>query len=577
MSARLDSVEIIAQRGLPSSRFAAVPDTSFDHIISWLQLPALSVNALGSSGLTTLSNRGMSSRHTAILFEGLPINGITTGVVDVSILPKHFFNQALLFKEGLSSYAGNQTMGGALSLQHRQKAENEYASSVQFTSTRNLTLSQLWQASVGKASWSVGWERTRDQNQQDYSKDGKLKTSPPFVKFGNNVNGELTLDLGKNHRLTFKSWWQDFEREIPGPFYLPVNQFQQDKNWRSVLSHNWQKANWQLVSSLGYFNESINYQSPGIDSRAKTMLINANATALYKQRWQLALTMRTENAKANFYGQNRSRSSMLLSVTRKWKLQHGWINVAMAPHLVNGKWMPLHADLRIDWKGFQLAAIRNYNLPGFNDLYWPSGGNPNLKTEKSFQLSANQLWQPNHELQIKTALFSYHVSDLIQWIPANNNLWTPVNRKKVWSRGGELNLEYRPNWLPFSTLLAANYGFTKATNMDESAGTSQGKQLIYVPLHKAGWMIKSEYSVFHFSANLLYLGKRFDTTDNFLSLPPAWITHANVGAKFKFNKWQMVLDYRIENPGQAQYELVRSFPMPLRYHTFFIQLKYTSS
>ncbi|MBK7223586.1 MAG: TonB-dependent receptor plug domain-containing protein [Saprospiraceae bacterium] len=90
LSANLDSIEIIAPKYLPSSRFAAPADTSTLQLITWLRLPGLSINSIGSSGLSTLSNRGMSSRHTAILYEGVPLNGLTTGVFDVSLLPIHF-------------------------------------------------------------------------------------------------------------------------------------------------------------------------------------------------------------------------------------------------------------------------------------------------------------------------------------------------------------------------------------------------------------------------------------------------------------------------------------------------------
>jgi hypothetical protein len=103
---------------------------------------------------------------------------------------------------------------------------------------------------------------------------------------------------------------------------------------------------------------------------------------------------------------------------------------------------------------------------------------------------------------------------------------------------------------------------------------SKGKQLIYVPLHKAGLGIKGSFSFLHFNADLIYLSKRYDTTDNFLSLPPAWITCATIGINVNYKKIAMALDYRLDNPIQTQYELVRSYPMPLRYHTFYIQFKY---
>ena len=103
LTVQADTVYVVASRDWPFTRQVANIDSNLSAPHQWMAIPAISLNAVSINGLATLSNRGMSSRHTAVLFEGIPVNGITTGVYDASLIPISYFNSNKLLKDGLAA------------------------------------------------------------------------------------------------------------------------------------------------------------------------------------------------------------------------------------------------------------------------------------------------------------------------------------------------------------------------------------------------------------------------------------------------------------------------------------------
>jgi outer membrane receptor protein involved in Fe transport len=95
-----------------------------------------------------------------------------------------------------------------------------------------------------------------------------------------------------------------------------------------------------------------------------------------------------------------------------------------------------------------------YKAPTFNDLFWPTGGNPNLKPEKgnAFEASFNS---STDRISAQISLFYKRVKNLIVWLPlGKNGQWQPFNVDKYKGRGIEMNLDLK---LEEGTNLSINY------------------------------------------------------------------------------------------------------------------------
>lgn len=566
---QVDTVLVVATREFPFTKQVVTLDTTATHPAQWIQMPAVSLNAYSINGLATLSNRGMSSRHTAILFEGIPINGSTTGVADVSLLPLQYYNANKLFKDGMAASFGDHTLGGALLLKSHSPNYSHVAAAFNANTLRNLRTSLEINLCADQNKLRFIWEEVNDSNKIPFSYDGGRLTSAPFSKKGRNINADASFSLPGKQTLDVAVWLQKFDRDIPGPYFEDLSQFQIDDNLRVVFNHKYHTSLIKFKNQVGFFNEKLNYRASGVNSNAESQQILLATTAAYKDTWIAGATLKNERVNANFYQDTKERNIFMLSGGVKWKMGTSRFQALISPHFNNGKPTPVNAEIRWESPTFYGSLLRNYNLPGFNDLYWPTGGNINLKTEKSSQINFGANFMVGQNISIKTSLFSYWIDDYIQWIRLGGAIWSPDNLKKVWSRGGEVMAEYNYSDVFSVRRISLQYGFTRATNLADYQTTAVGRQLLYVPIHKASLTAYYGFRKWFFHADIVFVGKRYDTSDNSFFLNPFVTGSFRTGYNTTFKNLVFKIGMGIENIWQTRYEFIRAYPMPLR--TFAIQ------
>lgn len=100
---------------------------------------------------------------------------------------------------------------------------------------------------------------------------------------------------------------------------------------------------------------------------------------------------------------------------------------------------------QVAW-GFQLAdAWRTrasygtaFNAPTFNDLYWPTGGNPDLDPERSETMELGLRYSQGTTFA-DVAVFQSELDDLIDWAPLpGSSMFAPQNVSEVRIRGVEI-------------------------------------------------------------------------------------------------------------------------------------------
>ena len=89
--------------------------SNLDELIS--KSGAINVYGYGGTGsLSSISLRGTGSAHTNVMWNGFPINSITTGTVDLSLIPASFFNNIRLVYGSSGSLYGSGAFGGSIEL-----------------------------------------------------------------------------------------------------------------------------------------------------------------------------------------------------------------------------------------------------------------------------------------------------------------------------------------------------------------------------------------------------------------------------------------------------------------------------
>jgi iron complex outermembrane receptor protein len=210
---------------------------------------------------------------------------------------------------------------------------------------------------------------------------------------------------------------------------------------------------------------------------------------------------------------------------------------------------------------------KNFNLPSLNDLYWVPGGNLDLKPETGWSYESGIVFQPTrkNDFSFEATYFSTLINDWIQWQPEAYGYYTPVNLKQVHARGIEASINFKTTWKNFDFYFSGNYSFTKSTNekSDQILGEETiGKQLIYVPEHLANIHASISFKKFILTYAHMFVGLRYTTSDNTLSLPYYHFANLKIDRNFIFKKNAFGIFFKINNLFDENYQVIAYRPMP---------------
>lgn len=542
------------------------------------------VKNYGPSGISSLSGRGGGASHTAVLWEGFNLQSPMLGQADISLLPTIFVDYVDIQYGGESALFGNSSIGGALHLGTSSKFGKSWhfegnihgGSFEDFGQQLKLTYSNAWYAGSVRSFY-------HNAKNNYLFKDINAFGSPKPIKQQNNARlqqwgifQEHTFKI-KKHQFGLKAWYQDSKRQIPPPLLLSTsNDFQKDESLRLVA--HWKTyfgtQIWKARSAL--FLESLHFQSDAVNSLSKIL----SSITEVENKWYLndfhhfniGLNYSFFKAISGGYAQNPQQHRLslfgaykLTSSQKKWRG-----SFSIREEVVNGKFITPAASLGAVWKfyeqfQFNIHLSHNYRLPTFNDLYWNTLGNPNLKPEYSWNselgLSLPFLFK---KYSLKTTLtgFCNLINDWILWSPNTAGLWRPSNIEQVWARGLEVNLQGKIKWKKWQLKTGLNYAFTKSTRTQGSEPSTLGKQLIYTPEHNANAQVQIQFR----QTTLLYqhslTSLRFVDNANTEILPLFHVGHLRLSQNINFKKASASFYLQINNLFGVDYQVVSNRAMP---------------
>jgi len=267
-----------------------------------------------------------------------------------------------------------------------------------------------------------------------------------------------------------------------------------------------------------------------------------------------------ELAHPNFFSSLKNRQLTQLGGIKTWYLKPRWTLMFHGRQdLLDNKMMPTMLQLNISYQNSLLILAKNYLYPSLNDLYWPTGGNLNLKSEKSLHASLAQKITL-YDWTFKPMIYINILDQMIQWIPINSGVWSPQNISKVAARG--LDIEIKKDWklsknkaLSLSSQFSLNH--TSALK-HETNNDLVGKQLIFIPKYKSRLTAGYQYKNHSLGLTYLFTSERFESPDHSQVLPA---THLfDMQYSWHTHKWYVTAE--IKNLFNYQYEGIRYFPMP---------------
>jgi outer membrane cobalamin receptor len=209
---------------------------------------------------------------------------------------------------------------------------------------------------------------------------------------------------------------------------------------------------------------------------------------------------------------------------------------------------------------------RNFRIPTFNDLYWETGGNADLKPESSYQAEVGNVFKYK-KITLTETIYYLKITDLIRWAPMNGSNWSPENIDRVNSYGSEMTLGWSNAYGKNNFALNASYAYTVSKNVET------GEQLIYVPYHKFNSNISYSYKKIAATYQFLFNGAVTTPSQKYNLVKEYWVSNLGIyydlGTKYTYKMGLQVLNLFNQN-----YQSISQYPMPGRNFTINLTFKF---
>jgi vitamin B12 transporter len=542
------------------------------------------VKSYGLGNSATTSIRGGSAGHTAVTWNGLPLQSPMLGQLDFSLLPMLFVDEASLQRGGNTASWGSGAVGGTLGLRSKPLSYDGLEANIQTV----LGSFGLWDQQLrvkyksGRWGFNTRLFRREAQNDFEYSLvngDRRRQSNAALLQQG--LLQEVYWRPHEKHQLSFYAWGQTADRELPPTTTQNTSlATQQDSSLRTSLQWRYlgDRSVWHL--RLGWFREAIDYRDELIRLRALSHFHTLLGEV--EGEWQLPNGMALQagffynyaTAAADGYGENRpaqNRPALFASLRQRFGPFTAQLSGRQA--LLDGAWVPFVPALGMEYQllgGLRLTGSvrRNYRLPTLNDLYWRPGGNVDLKPEEGWSMDGGfelQLSLGAGLLRYSATAFNRRIDNWILWgIAEGQSFYSANNLTEVHSRGLEQRLEWELPRGSWSVRLKGGYDYIRSTNEValEQPRLAAGEILAYTPEHQGFARLEWEWRKLRFSYQHRWVGQVRTLNKNWLS--GYGLGYGEGRYAFDWQQWRLEGFARVDNLWDADYRILEGRPMPGR-------------
>lgn len=549
------------------------------------------IRQYGAGMLASPSFRGTSAGHTAIFWNGLPINSPSLGQSDLSILPIAGVDQVAVHFGNGGALFGNEAIGGSIHLDI--KATFGKGFTVNFT--QQIGSFGLWN-NVLKAGFSTATFSTetliyRESAENDFPYKDLGQAGTPKVKAEDSafqqvgITQNLAWNLKPSSQIKASLWYNEADREIQPVMGSNTKDKQQDESVRAAVDYFyfWKKSVLNLKTGFirddQVFNQSVNITNQ--------YFLSGDWDGALSSKWNLKTGLRLTYIQGNLstYQATDQRIETYQSIRFEPKeairLSLNLRQLAYPDHFE-----PFIPSLGADWDfwnntanqlSLKAAISKGIKVPTLNDRFWEPGGNADLLPEKSKSGEIGLGWTKTGQISLENSLTYYRmdVDNWIIWLP-RGSFWSPENIREVQNQG----LEYQGKISRSlgSWNIGANWSYTwnkaVSTKGIGENDPSVGKQLPYTPEHQANGKLTVELKDFSAFLGSFYVGERRVTLDGQRFMPSYQIF--NLGLSYQGLNWGKVaspISFQINNLFNTDYQVLYLRAMPGRSYQFTISIQ----
>lgn len=548
-----------------------------------------------AGGLSSVRFRGTSANHTSVNFGGINLNSLTLGSADMSAIPSYLFDGVDVQYGSSSAVNGSGAIGGSLALQLKSNWTNGFK--IKSTISQGSFGEQFYGAKIfaGNGKWETVSRLYYFFRENDfpfknpYTGNVEDRTPVNDRQHGARIENmgliqEINYRFSENEQLKSSVWlehdWHQVQPNMPTNLKYIRTEELDNKNIRAWSEYKNNKQPLKFRGGLGYVHDMQVYdndgqQKIGTDRFISEAEVNQDFTRKFgakagvKYQYIVPEVYSYSDSVIDYEQHLEAYVSAFLKIRNRLKL-----TVNMRQMYVSGFSCPFTPSVGAEYRlrstektGIKLTSniSRSYRVPTFNDRYWGTQGNPNLKAEDgmNYELGGNLLFAgDDFKTDISLNAFFMKVKNWIEW--RNFGVWQAQNVKEVESKG--IEFQSSTDFQMGETLLNVrlNYNFNPVEAVKDFTETGKvGQQLIYSPKHMANTFAMLSFRNWTAYADGNYTGSRFaDDMGN--ELDPYFVANCGVSRKINYKKQLFNLSLSVYNVFDTSYENEKYYAMPGR-------------
>ncbi|MEX1212223.1 MAG: TonB-dependent receptor [Balneolaceae bacterium] len=554
------------------------------------EMSSLTVRDHGPGSMALLSQRGLSSGQTQVLWEGFPIRSLSLNQTDLSLLSAPLFSSLEVSPGTPSSIWGGGALGGSLHLRSRATRVNRPEVMAGLHAGAFANRGGTLSAVLPRGNHRFQFRGFHRQASNDFAYRDPL--TDDSEKRVHNAGEESQLLAGWSHgNLTSKIWVWDREEEIPGSILQQGEEaIQVDRGFRWTGSTRIPLQDWHLSPAAYLEQYTFHYDRAdnSIHSRIQTRRL---LTSLDIERptsgtiqWRGGVEAGHEEITTNNYTQSPIRRTLAARIHPQITMINErllWTPAVRLDHYSDSGWVwspSIGSNLELIPERLHLrgSVSRNFNPPSFNDLYWTPGGNPDLKAERGVTLEGGIHWEPtlNGLNRITVTVYRIRLRNGIYWTPRQGSVWSPENVERIHAHGLETRIGGSVD-APSVTLswgAAADLRHSRIGRPRFSGDQAIDRQMRYIPLWSIRSHLEAHFQSWNSRLSWRWTDRRYTTADHSSWLDPFHRVDLRLsrGGTLTGRPWRLTAELR--NLLDSRYEMTPWYPMPGRHLQFSLRI-----
>ena len=514
-------------------------------------------NSGGMGNKSDMYMRGTSSSHVLVMIDGVKIGSATNGNIALQHIPVNQVERIEIVRGPRSSVYGSEAVGGVIQIFTKKGSDKKEANlELGYGSyTTNKFLAGI-SGKSGDTTYSINASHIKTDGFD--TKDGTETDNDGYDN--NSITFNASHQISKTSSLQVNTMHASGHNEYDG-FYNNNDYVQQTTGLQYTSAP---LTNWNMKLNVSQsLDESDNFSGETFKTRYYTtrnnFLWQNNINIGTNQILTLGADYQKDKVRSTTAYDKTSRDNTAAFIQHQWNGDNNDIQLALRND--DNEAFGSHTTGNIAWghnfaKGTRLIASYGtaFNAPTFNDLYWPTDGNADLKPEESstaeIEVRKKHSWG-----NASISLYQTKIDNLISG-------WPPTNVDKAEINGIEIRLDTEiAGWKT-----KADISLLDPEDKDTGKVLQRrAKELLRIDMDKASGKWTTGIS-------FIGQGSRFDDTDNTDKVSGYGIV--NLRASYAVSK-KTSIKWKIENLFDKEYETVKNYNTPgvsgyisINYHGF---------